>query len=389
MGHENSVELTMLSNEDNLRLNVLLRQDVHALRIDESKMILYALTGRGEGKVVLNPTSPDDKYLREVREMLSNHFLGSPGGYPVYIHRWTRMSQARSDESLEKLLKLGEPEAVVAVANASGVSTEIARRVWWALPSEETARALLRHETVVSDALGQELAKFLFEFLPFEAEPSRIVENVRLLLQPDLLSDEERTSLWKKAAHKSAYYPGFLMAVPDEIPVDSDVHPDFPALEASLEPLINADNSVAVLYLKLHGDKGRAFLQGIRLALKRPSSQDVVVALFMSVGKYFQPLGLSDERQRSMEEIDKLSSRLCDPEGVAGHEDLCGQIAAAVDVDDVRTERLAAMLGLAQLGESILDPLFGGTDTLGSAMRKHIKPLTRSVLTKIDLLERS
>ena len=179
------------------------------------------------------------------------------------------------------------------------------------------------------------------------------------------------------------------MAVPDEIPVDSDAHPDFPDLEESLKPLINADNVVASLYLKLHGDKGRAFLHGVRLALKRPSSQDVVVALFMSVGNYFQSLGLSDIRQRSIEEIDKLSDQLCEPEGVTGHEDLCRQIAATVDVNDVQADRLAAMLGLAQLGESMLDPLFGGTDTLGSAMRKHIKPLTRAVLAKIDQLERA
>ena len=32
-----------LSNEDNLRLNVLMSQDVKAIRIDEGKMLLYAL----------------------------------------------------------------------------------------------------------------------------------------------------------------------------------------------------------------------------------------------------------------------------------------------------------------------------------------------------------
>ena len=41
-----------LSSEDSLRLNVLINQDLQAIRIDESKMIVYALTGRGEAKVV-------------------------------------------------------------------------------------------------------------------------------------------------------------------------------------------------------------------------------------------------------------------------------------------------------------------------------------------------
>lgn len=389
MGHPYTIELDMLSNEDNLRINVLLRQDVHALRIDESKMIVYALTGRGEGKIVLNPAGPDDKYLREIREMLSNHFLGSPGGYPVYIHRWTRMSQSRSDDSLEKLLKLGEPEAVVAVANTGGISTEISRRVWWALPSEETARALLQHDSVVTDELGQELARFLFEFLPFEAEPSRIVENVRLLLQPGLLSRQEQASLWKKAAHKSAYYPGFLMAVPDAIPVDSDPHPDYTRIRDALEPLLNEQNDVAVMYLKVHSSEGRGFLQGIRLALKRPSSQDVVVALFKSIGTYYRSLGLAGVRQRNIADIDMFAHQLCELDNVAGYEDLTRQLAEVSGSAHVDNDRLTAMLGLAQMGEDLLDPVFGGTDTLGSAMRKHIKPLANSVLAKIDTLERS
>jgi len=44
--------------------------------------------------------------------MLSSHVLGSPGGYPVFLQRWTRMGQTR-DTQLDKLLLLGEPEAVV------------------------------------------------------------------------------------------------------------------------------------------------------------------------------------------------------------------------------------------------------------------------------------
>ena len=118
-----------LSSEDSLRLNVLINQDLQAIRIDESKMIVYALTGRGEAKVPLNPTCRDEKYLRIVREMFSTHALGSPGGYPVFLRRWTRMGQMR-EESLEGLLILGEPEAVVAVANSTELTEEVARRAW-------------------------------------------------------------------------------------------------------------------------------------------------------------------------------------------------------------------------------------------------------------------
>ena len=49
-----------LSAEDNLRLIVLLAQDLHAVRIDESKMIVYALTGKGEATVPLNAIGTDE-----------------------------------------------------------------------------------------------------------------------------------------------------------------------------------------------------------------------------------------------------------------------------------------------------------------------------------------
>lgn len=74
-----------ISDQDSLRLNVMLRQKPTAVRIDDSKMIVYALTKKDEAKIQLNPTCKEEKYLRLVRELLSTHVMGSPGGYPVYI----------------------------------------------------------------------------------------------------------------------------------------------------------------------------------------------------------------------------------------------------------------------------------------------------------------
>ncbi|WP_308873463.1 hypothetical protein [Thiothrix subterranea] len=102
-----------LSNEDNLRLNVLLAQPLQAVRINESTMTVHALTERGEAKVRLNPTARDEQYLRWVRELLSMKVTGSPGGYPIFLKRWTRMGHARNN--LDQMLLLGEPEAVAAV----------------------------------------------------------------------------------------------------------------------------------------------------------------------------------------------------------------------------------------------------------------------------------
>ena len=111
-----------LSSEDILRLNVLLANKPQAIRIDDSRMVVCGLNGESEARIKLNPVGRADTYLRRVRELLSGQVLGSPGGYPVYLKRWTRMGQMR-DESLEQLLLLGEPEAVVAAVCAPASPT--------------------------------------------------------------------------------------------------------------------------------------------------------------------------------------------------------------------------------------------------------------------------
>src|SRR3972149_12136352 len=104
-----------LSSEDLLRLNVLLANDIEAIRIDEQTMTVYGLARGNEARVPLSPNCRPEKYLRLVREMLSSHVLGSPGGYPGFLHRWPRMGQGRETQ-LGKLLLLGGPQAGTARA---------------------------------------------------------------------------------------------------------------------------------------------------------------------------------------------------------------------------------------------------------------------------------
>ena len=105
-----------LASEDLLRLNVLIK-NVQAIRIDEHNMTVCGLSDKGEAQVPLNPNCSSDRYLRLVREFLSGTALGSPGGYPVFINRWTRMGEIKTTY-LAELLMLGEPEAVTAVTRA-------------------------------------------------------------------------------------------------------------------------------------------------------------------------------------------------------------------------------------------------------------------------------
>ncbi|MCW8957406.1 MAG: sulfur reduction protein DsrS, partial [Gammaproteobacteria bacterium] len=265
-----------LSPEDSLRLNVLLTQGLLAVRVDESRMLVYALTERGEAKINLNPNCRNEQYIRKVKALLSSHSLGSPGGYPVYLKRWTRMGQAR-DDSLEQLLLLGEEEAVVAVVHAPGLTNELARRAWWCMPTSDNARRMLEKADVVQGDMGKILAEYLIEHLPFEEEQQAIIDSVKSALQPGLVSDESRMNLWNKAKSKGSYYVGFLQATPDDLPGDMAEHPGYQMISKKLESLLAVGNPYARLLLRVLSANGQNYLSTVEASLKRPGNQDVVV----------------------------------------------------------------------------------------------------------------
>ena len=212
---------TELSPEDDLRLNVLLAGEVHAVRIDEGAMTLHALTSQGEAKVVLHRNCRPDLYVQRVRELLGGHAMGSPGGYPVHLMRWTSMGQS-SAKNLQALLLLGEPEAVKAVAQAPTLTHELARRAWWALPGMDVARYMLNQAQVRSGAMGQVLADFLIEHLPFEEDPIQAMNSVRAVVGAGLLDPVKDAQLWAKAKHRPHYFLGFLEHRPDDLPAETE-----------------------------------------------------------------------------------------------------------------------------------------------------------------------
>jgi hypothetical protein len=369
-----------LSETDSLRLNVLLSQRLQAVRIDESRMMVHGLSDRGEAKVSLNPNCRDEAYLKHVREFLSTQVLGSPGGYPVYLRRWTRMGQAR-DDSLQRLLLLGEPEAVVAVVHAPGLTDELARRAWWAAPTAENARRMLERDCVASGAMGPELAEHLLEFLPFEDDHQAMIDSVRLMLQPGLLDAERRQDLWNRGRRKNTYYVGFLAAVPDELPPEIAAHPDHARYVEQLGPMAEAGNRIARQLLRVTSAPGQAFLQTAVAVMKKPTNQDVVVALLEAIGAYFSSLRPNEERYR------ELQALMAEAESALAGE---GAIGAAVEevlaaVPDAAPQ-LRAMLILSMVGESLVAPIFGLTDAIGSVMRKRLEPVSAPLMEQFAAL---
>ncbi len=355
------------------------------MRIDESKMIVYALTVKGEAKVPLNPTGRDDAYIKEVKALISTNVMGSPGGYPVYLKRWTRMGQAR-DESLAQLLLLGEPEAVVAAVHAAGLTDEMAARAWWAMPSSENARRMLEKKAVAEGETGKVLAEFLLEFLPFEEEQKDIIESVRLVLQPGLISDEEKQKLWAKTKSKRSYYVGFLLGAADDLPVEADAHSDYDAVSQQLAVFSGQGNNYATMLVKVLSPKGQAFIRTVEDALKKPGNQDVVILLLEAVASYFSTIAPERFTADSIELICQEAEGICCEAEKGNHKDI-HDIFITMDDSSVLKKYLQAMIVLSCLSVRLVNPIFSHTDAIGTVMRKKIKPVTDPIHEQLKILK--
>lgn len=367
-----------LSNEDQLRLNVLITQPLQAVRIDESRMCVHALSEKGEAKVQLNPVCKDEKYIRLIRQFLSTHYLGSPGGYPVFLRRWARMGQAR-DNSLEKLLLIGEPEAVVAVVHASGLTNELARRAWWASANAENARCMLEKENVVEGDMGEELAKFLVEFLPFEEQQKAIIDSVRLVLQPGLINEKARESIWEKGKRKNSYYVGFLQQTPNDLPITIAPHVKWERLATALQTEVDNINDLAKQLCYVLSPPGQAFLYITDLVLQKPSDQEVVVALLNTIGNYFKRVNVDARYWRDMQGLSSYADEL-----YANYNSKAEKILA---IDPLLAPQLKALISLSLVGETLVDPIFGMTNAIGTVMRKKIEPVVKPIAKYIRLLQ--
>lgn len=362
-----------LSSEDALRLNVLIA-NAEAVRIDENSMTVYGLRGEEEMKFPLNPTGRRDQYLQAVRAMLSSAVLDSPGGYPVFLRRWTRMGQIDNDQ-LDRLLKLGEPEAVMAVVCARNLSDELARRAWWCAPYSEHARRMLESPRVVQGEMGRKLAEHLIEHLPFETEPQDMLDTVRLVLQPGLIDEEQKQKLWESGARKKSYRIGFLETLPHDLPEKQPPRADLQQYRERLESLISEQNEYARQLLRLLDEEGQSFLEIADDVLLNPADQDVASALFNALGRYFVALR-QREGLRELHEIEALVEQMLQEPEVQ---------VVAEQLPELEQE-LRAMLILAHVSEYLLNPIFGQTDAVGTVMNEKIEPVTLPLRKQIFCL---
>lgn len=376
----------MLVPEDRLRLAILLRQEFFALRVDEGKMRIHALTAAGEAAIQLKPERTDARYIRAVHEVIASQVLGVPHGYPNYLKRWTRAGQART-HSLAALLKLGEPEALAAVVHADGLTDELARRAWWVLQSPEHARAMLARDTVAKGTMGPVLAEFLVEFLGHEDQVSAIVDSVRLVLKPGLISSELKADLWRRGQRRSAYRIGFLHTLPDELPLVKAPHPALLALRPILCDAAFAANPYAKQLARLLDGPGQAFLEVLRQTLQQSNDKWVVIRLFQAVSRYFETThpGWSGDP-----EIRAMAAALRQPEACfTDWERLEAWRVLQEELPVAHKPLLEDVLLLSCLNEAVLEPVLGNNEAVGAGLRRLLEPVSQVVLGCIDGLRYS
>ncbi len=366
-----------LTSEDTLKLNVMLQNDVQAIRIDESRMTVHALSGDSESSLTLNPDCKPEQYLKKVREMLSGHVLGSPGGYPVFLTRWTRMGQAR-EEGLSDLLMLGEPEAVVAVANAKGLTNELARCAWWANPVSDTARRMLASPKVVQGKMGKILAQHLVEHIAFETEPQVMIDTIRLVLQPGLIDDGTKQKIWASSGRKNIYRVGFLQTIPDELPEPAPPHPQHDTVAPELSKLGENGNVIAGMLLKTLSSEGQTYLAVAEAILRKPSNQDVVVSLLNALGNYFSP---ARQQRSDTQDIFEIIS-----ETGALLKEKPAPITELADALPSLESIVEAVLVLSRLSDKVVTPVFARTTAEGTLMRQKIEPVTTPIFERFALL---
>ncbi len=337
---QSKIELTP---EDALRLNVLLAGEVQAIRIDEGARLLYGLTERGEARVPLHPSGRVDRYFLRVREVLGGHALNSPGGYPVHLRHWMRMGQSSSN-NLEALLKIGEPEAVMAVAWAPGLTDELARRAWWAWPTMEVARVMLAHPAVRTGAMGKVLADYLIEHLPFEEDPVAAMNSVRAVTAAGLLNPAMREQLWLKGKRRPHYLIGFIESLPDDLP---------PEPPRDLPEGLPTELPAARMLARCFSGAGQSYLKVVELALEKPLAHETVYLLFDLLGAYF-----ADGRDA--------------PAALSGLPELAAEAQA--------------LAVLSRLSNADAEPILTRTTAVGPLMRRHLEPLFAPLIGHLKLL---
>lgn len=347
----------MLTPEDTLRLNILISTCV-AIRIDVYKLVVVGLTkNKKEQTISLNPNRDRGKIIQAVQKLLVNQVLGSMGGYPSYLKRWSRMGQVGS-ANLSSLLKIGNIEAVVAVANSQNLNDKVLDLVWWCATNtdqqSEIGRFLLMRDFVIQHPIGNQIANYLLEFLPFTDDTTQLINTINLILQADLISQAEKNKLWKQGQRKTAILIGFIERMQGKLPNNDSTL----ALNIDIKELACVSSEQSQILLKT-----------IIYILNKINQEHVLYHALEVLGRH-----LSHPMIQPLNQINALQTQAT-------------IVLDKLGLDDNRYgEKIKARLLLAGVSEQLVVSTISAHSLAGSAIRKKLVNVLSPIQTALKCL---
>lgn len=342
-----------LTPEDTLRLNVLISTCV-AIRIDVYKLAVIGLTkDKKEQSISLNITDDSSQYIKAVQKLLVSRALGSMGGYPSYLKRWSRMGQVNSSH-LKSLLQIGNIESVVAVANSQNLDNKLLDLVWWCATNTdqqaEIGRFLLTRDFVIKHPVGKQIAHYLLEFLPFTNDTLQLIDTTNLLLQNDLISQREKQKLWEQGQRKTAFLVGFIERMENNLPNNDGII----ALNSNIKELEC-----------INSEQGQILLHTIAHILKKINQEYVLYRTLEVLGNY-----LSHPMIQKKVTIEQCLS----------------QAQNTLKKLGLDNEKVKARLFLASVGEQLVVSTISAHGLAGSTIRKKLANVLEPIQSALKLL---
>jgi hypothetical protein len=245
----------------------------------------------------------------------------------------------------------------------------------------ENARRMLANPAIAAGSMGKTLADYLVEFLPFETETEKTMESVRLVLQPGLINEGGRLSLWKKSARKQAYLVGFLQALPDDLPEPVPPRGDSETQALVLAPLARSGNACATLLMRVLSSPGQTYLRTLSTVLAKPPTQDVVQAALDLTRDYFSLLRPGADPDLPIADLQEDAQLFAGADRAPESVRDCREAAPDL-VPDISAMRL-----LSGQGYGVLRPVLRDSTAIGSLMRRKLAPVLDTVLESIRTLQ--
>lgn len=343
----------MLEPEDTLKLNVLIATSI-AIRIDTYKLVVVGLNAQfKEQTIELRPSGDSEAYIKEVKKLLVTQVLGAMGGYPSYLKRWSRMGQVASS-NLTSLLKLGEVEAVVAVANSTNLDDQLLKVTWWCATNTdnqaEIGRFLLTKEFVTFTETGQEIAQYLLEFLPFVNDTEQLIDTTSLVLQNELINQKDKERLWKQGQRRTAFLVGFVERMQGNLPNELNIQP----LECQ-----HPDLQI------INDQQSQIFLATLAHILKKINQEYVLYRALEVLGQY-----LAHKQITLQDSIDKINAQI-----------------ESLNITSVKEQdKLNARLLLAGVNERLVVSIISAHNLTGSAIRKKLAHVLEPIQKALAIL---